>query len=280
VHFRMPGSRARRVPLGAAAIGAVTALAAPALAGVTPGPAQTPAVGVRAYNTDMCGTSWAKIHIAKNSYYNYYNAPEGQAYTCLKVMRLRLDFQITKIDYESAWGYPNISSGWESGINSCAGVSGACFKYPVEEEHDGMPETSVKTALWPGTYNASYDIWFNKTDAHPVQDNGTEIMIWIAHPGISDSYSRYVTIEGIRFGVMDWTAYNARTKTHWHYVAYLALRQRNSVTNLWLNDFFRNAISNHELSPYWWLTGISFGFELVRGGLHTDVLSYSLKGVK
>jgi hypothetical protein len=274
----MPGPRVRRVPLGVAAIGAATALAAPALAGVTPGPVMTPADGVNVYNANVCGTNWVKVRT--NSYYNYYNAPDSQAYTCLKVMRLRLDFQITKIDYHGAWGYPNISSGWESGINSCAGVSGACFRYPVEEKHDGMPETSVKTSLRPGTYNASYDIWFNKTDAHPVQDNGTEIMIWIAHPGIYRSFNRYVTIEGIRFGVMDWTAYNSRTRTHWHYVAFLALRQRSSVTNLWLNEFFHNAIANHELSPYWWLTGIDFGFEMVRGGLHTDVLSYSLKGVK
>jgi len=278
VRFRMPGSRARRVPLGAAAIGAVTVLAAPALAGVTPGPVMTPADGVNVYNADVCGTNWVKGRT--NSYYNYYNAPEGQAYTCLTAMRHRLDFQVTKVDYHGAWGYPNISSGWESGINSCTGVKGTCFTYPVEEEHDGMPETSVDTWLARGTYNASYDIWFNKTDAHPAQDNGTEIMIWIAYPGIHRSFSRYVTIGGIRFGVMDWTAYNARTRTHWHYVAYLALHQRSSVKNLWLNEFFRNAISNHELSPYWYLTGIDFGFELVSGGMHDNVHYYSLTGVK
>jgi hypothetical protein len=277
--FRMPGLGARRTLLGAAALGSVTAMAAPAMAGVlSSGPGATSATGVHVYNANVCGTNWVKVRT--NSYYNAYNAPEAQAYTCLSVQRLRLDFQITKIDYHGAWGYPNISSGWESGINSCAGVSGTCFAYPVEEEHDGLPETSVQTALWPGTYNASYDIWFNQTKGHPVQDNGTEVMIWIAYPGIYRSFNRYVTIEGIRFGVMDWIAYNAQTRTHWHYVAYLALHQRSSVTNLWLNPFFREAIAHGELSPHWWLTGIDFGFELVRGGLHTDILGYSLKGVE
>lgn len=272
----MPGSGARRVLLGAAAIGAVTALAAPALAGITPGPI-TPDSGVRQYNVNVCGKNWVKIRT--NSYFNFYNAPEGQAYTCLKIMRLKLDFQITKISYRGAWGYPNISSGWESGTYSCSWVKGTCFQYPVEEEHDGMPKTSVTTALWPGAYNASYDIWFNKTKAHPLQDNGTEVMIWIAHPGLYPAVDRYVTIEGIRFGVMEWTARNWRLGVNWHYVAYIAVHQRRSI-GLWLNPFFRDAIRNGELSPHWWLTGIDFGFELVHGGLHTDVLNYSLTGVK
>jgi hypothetical protein len=263
---------------GAAALGAVAALAAPALAGVAPGPVMTPAAGVHVYNEKACGKDWVKVHVAKNSYYNFYNVPADQAYTCLKVERLRLDFQIMSVRYHGVWGYPNISSGWEWNTYSCTGVSGACFHYPVQEKRDGMPKTSVETYDAPGTYNASYDIWFNKTDAHPSQDNGTEIMIWLAHPGLSRSFSRYVTIEGIRFGVMDWIA--DHNNTRWHYVAYVALRQRSSVYRLWLNPFFRAAIAHGELSANWWLTGIDFGFELMRGGAHNNVHYYSLTGVR
>lgn len=238
--------------------------------------------GVPTYNKDVCGSHWVKVHIPKTSYYNVYNAPPQQAQSCITVERHRLDFQIVKLRIERPWGYPNISSGWEEGVYTCSGVRGKCMKYPVQEKHDGMPLTSVATWLNPGIYNASYDIWFNKTDAHPAQDNGTEVMIWIAHPGINDqhAYIRYVTIEGIRWGVMAWRAYNGRDHVYWNYVAFLAVQQRSAVFRLWLNPFFRNAIANYELSPNWWLTGIDFGFELVSGGDHNNVHFYKLTGVK
>lgn len=236
--------------------------------------------GVPRYNKDVCNGRWVKVHIPKTSYYNVYNAPMNQARSCIAVERNHLDFQIMHLTIESAWGYPNISSGWEAGKYSCSGVSGKCMKYPVQQKHDGYPLTSVETYLAPGVYNAAYDIWFNKTDAHPLQDNGTEVMIWIAHPGINDSAAIdwYVTIDGIRWGVMTWTASNRYGQT-WHYVAYLATPQRSAAFKLWLNPFFRNTIAHGLLSPNWWLTSINFGFELVSGGLHNNVHFYKLTGV-
>lgn len=262
-----------------ASVAATAVLIPAALAGTTPSaPSVTPAAGVFDYNHPMCGTNWVDVHIPRNSYYNIYNATEGQARTCLIPMRLRLDYQIWSVDYRQAWGYPNISSGWEWGRNPCTGHSGACFRYPVQERRDGEPQTSVRFSLHPGRYNAAYDIWFNKTDAHPGQDNGTEVMVWLAHPGLSEGFDRYVSIDGIEWGVMEWTA--DHNNTRWHYVAYVAVHQRPAVNGLWLNPFFRNAIAHHELSPYWWLTAIDVGNELVSGGQHTDILSYSLRGVQ
>jgi Glycosyl hydrolase family 12 len=237
--------------------------------------------GVPTYNKDVCGTHWVKVHNQKNSYYNFYNAPPEQAYTCIRVEKYHLVFSIRKAGIVRAWGYPNISSGWEANRYSCTGVKGRCMKYPVQEKHDGYPLTSVETWLSPGVYNASYDIWFNRTDAHPSQNNGTEIMIWLAHPGLDDSHAitRYVTIDGIHWGVMDWTAFNPRAGVSWHYVAFMAVHQRSSVFRMWLNPFFRNAIANGELSPNWWLTAIDFGFELVSGGVGNNVHYYRLIGV-
>jgi hypothetical protein len=237
--------------------------------------------GVPTYNKNVCGTRWVKVHIPKTSYYNIYNAPPQQAHSCIAVERNHLDFQITRLTIDNPWGYPNISSGWEEGVYTCSGIRGKCMKYPVEEKHDGLPVTSVSTWQSPGVYNVSYDIWFNKWDTHPHQDNGTEVMIWLAHPGINDSAAIdwYVTIEGIRWGVMTWTAHN-RTGVSWHYVAFLAVPQRTGVHRLWLNPFFRNAIAHHLLQSNWWLTAIDFGFELVYGGLHNNVHYYTLSGVR
>jgi hypothetical protein len=237
--------------------------------------------GTPTYNHNVCGTKWVKVHIPHDSYFNFYNAPPDQAHTCIRVEHYHLDYSITHLTIVNPWGDPNISSGWESGVYTCTGVKGRCMKYPVQEKHDGYPLSSVATWQNPGVYNASYDIWFNKTDAHPGQDNGTEIMIWLSHPGIDDSGAiiRTVTIDGIRWGVMGWTAYNGRARVYWHYVAFMAEPQRTSAYKLWLNPFFRNAIANHELSPYWWLTAIDFGFELVSGGRGNNVHYYTLTGV-
>lgn len=259
-----------------AALLGLTALATAAAPGQ-----HAPSSGVPVYNKNVCGTYWVKVHIQKDSYFNFYNAPTGQARTCIKVEQHHLDFQVTSVKINRPWGYPNISSGWESNVYTCSGVNGACFRYPVQEKYDGTPVTSVAAGLDPGVYNAAYDIWFNKTDAHPSQDDGTEIMIWIAHPRINVwDVARHVTIDGIHWAVMTWTAYNSTAKKSWHYVAYVAQQQRSSVFGLSLNPFFRDAIANRELSGNWWLTGIDFGFELVSGGLNNNVHFYKLTGVR
>jgi hypothetical protein len=86
---------------------------------------------------------------------------------------------------------------------------------------------------------------------------------------------------GIAWDVMSWIAYKRTTGTSWRYVAYLAHQQRDSVSRLWLNPFFRDAERWGELSPTWYLTAIDFGAEInetVRGA-GFDVASYSLTGV-
>ena len=73
-----------------------------------------------------------------------------------------------------------------------------------------------------------------------------------------------MVIDRIHWDVMTWEAHNPATDTSWRYVAYLAHRQRNSVSRLWLNPFFRNAERAGELSPSWYLTAIDFGAEINR----------------
>jgi hypothetical protein len=134
--------------------------------------------------------------------------------------------------------------------------------------------------------NVSYDIWVNRTDVAPRklgQPNGAEIMIWLSYPGLADyADARHVVIDGIQWDVMTWEARNKTTGTTWRYVAYLAHQQRNSVSQLWLNPFFRDVEQAGEMSPSWYLTAIDFGAEInqtVRGP-GFDVTHYSLTGVR
>jgi hypothetical protein len=224
-----------------------------------------------------CGTQDIQIGVPGNSYYFIKNAPPAQNYTCVEADPGHAGFTILSAHQYRPWGYPHVASGWEWGEYSCFNTGGPCFRYPVPESNDGMPETSIGVAMH-GDGNASYDIWFNTTGSKPIgQDNGAEIMLWLRHPGVNLlRVVRTASIEGIKFQVMSWTSHGHGTT--WNYVAYVCARQRSRLRNFWLNGLFRDAIAHQELSPAWWLTDISAGFELTRGGAGSQ-LSMSLRGV-
>lgn len=228
----------------------------------------------------ICGTRTAQVHVPENSYYTVFNASGDANTTCVHVTPGQSSFEVTATDQHQPWGFPNIASGWESGVSSCAGAGGACFRYPVEEEHDGTPETSLGVAMH-GSGDAAYDIWFNPWDTTPVQDSGAEVMIWLRHPGVSrpaSAASWRVSIEGVSFDVFEWRAHNAGDGKSWNYIAYIAASQRSNLHDFWLNDVFRDAIARGDLSAGWYLTGITAGFELTSGGAGS-VASMQLRGV-
>ena len=252
---------------------AVAAVAALAFSG--PAAAGQPA-GVLTYNTKVCGTDWTTVRTA-DSYYHVYNDDFGGR-TCVNVERRHLDFQVTAARGAGFHAYPNISSGWESDRYTCTGHAGRCYRYPVREKNDGNPVTSIAGWLAPGRYDFSYDIWFNQANAHPVQDDGAEVMIWLAHPGVPEACNRVVRLSGIEWCVTGWrTSHPGQPR--WNLVIYWAVTPRSSAYGLRLNSFFADAIRHQQLSPGWWLTGIDAGFELVSGGLHDNIHYYSLTGL-
>jgi cellulose 1,4-beta-cellobiosidase len=211
------------------------------------------------------------------TYFHVYNDDFGRR-TCVTAERYHPDFAVTSVERGFGFAaYPNISSGWESGRYTCTGHTGACYAYPVQLRHDGDPRTSMAAWLAPGRYDLSWDIWTNRTNAHPLRDNGTELMIWLAHPGVPEGIIRTVTIDGIRWNVTTWIAHHGGV---WRLLIYYAVQPRSSAYGLRLNDFFHEAERHREMSASWWLTGIDAGFELVSGGLHDNIHYYSLTGVR
>lgn len=226
--------------------------------------------------TTVCNARSMTVHVPDNSYYTVYNATPSINTTCVRASPGRSSFTVSRTWQHGYWGYPNISSGWEWSHYSCTGAGGACFQYPVQERDDGTPETSAGVIV-KGSGIADYDIWFNKTDAHPGQDDGTEVLLWMRHPGVGmHSVVAHVVIEGIRFTVLHWVARGHGVT--WNYVAYVCDNQRSNLKNFWLNGLFRDAISRNYLSPGSWLTGIDLGDEITRGGVGS-VVSWSLRGV-
>lgn len=241
--------------------------------------------GIEAYNTPVCGTGYVPVDLGHGNYFNVYNSQNDTS--CIKSEKHYLAWRVSQAPIDR-WQYPNISSGIEWGKYTCYdGISGhdaqsKCMKYPVQQKNDGMPVTSVSYRLGSLTSgNVAYDIWFNRTGLAPSQvkqDNGTEVMIWLSHPGISIwDVTRTVTVSGRRWEVMTWIAHH--NGVSWHYVAYVAVTPVRSVTNLWLNQFFREAEGYGELNRDWWLTGIDFGSEMNTGGEGFSVSGYSLSGV-
>lgn len=257
----------------------VAAVALP-VSGALAAPVPVAPNGVNSYNAPVCGRSWVDIHIPRTSYFNAYNDDFGD-YTCIKPMRYRLDFQIVKVSKTIGFlADPNISSGWESGRYTCTGHHGLCYKYPVQVARDGNPVASVRAWLAPGTYDFNLDLQTNLTDIHPVQYNGTEVMIWLAYPHLHpDAHGRRgrITIDGIRFGFNAWWTFHHGVR--WRLVIFYAMRQRSSAYGLRLNDFFHAAENLGYMTSSYWLSNITAGFELVRGGLHDNIHYLSLTGL-
>jgi hypothetical protein len=250
----------------------------------TPPAPPTPKAGVRNWNHWVCGRDYVPVNLGHGDYFNVYNS----AGTCISAERNHLSWGVASITPTGGWQFPNISSGWEWSRYTCTdghsgypGHGSRCMRYPVQEKHDGYPLSSVTVQNHPGAYNAAYDIWFNKTDAHPKQDNGTELMVWIEHPNIyvpPSAIDWYTTIQGIRYEVAAWITFH--NGVHWRYMAYIAVHQRTSLPPTWLNAFFRDAIAHGWLSSNDWLTAIDFGFEISWGGAKLRVYRYSLTGVR
>jgi hypothetical protein len=274
------------VPFIAAA--AVLFSAAQAPAAVSPS-AAVPSSGVSVHNANLCGTNmWTYMTVVPRL------KAHDSAGTCISAEEYHADFQVTKITKQIGWQYPNLSDGFElseSGCPSSADMkAGLCSDLPVKwaDNDDGTPAVSGADYLAPGVQNDSFDIWLapSESDTSSTADgDDTELMIWLAHPGINDNSALiyHVDIGGTDWGVMSWEAHNDTTGESWRYVAFLAPRTASgelTYHDLWLNEFFRSASAHGWLPSSYWLIAVDKGFEINSGGLHDNVHAYSITGLK
>ena len=143
--------------------------------------------------------------------------------------------------------------------------------------------------------DTGFDIWFEPSPAVNTYSQmvnqgaaGTEIMIWLSHPGLGRQSSnlRYypVNIDGRRWMVTVELARSGHGKTAahpngWNRVNFIAPQVSEgtvSVNNLFLNPFFSYAIARHWLQGSDYLMAIDQGAEFTRGKM--QVASYALTG--
>jgi hypothetical protein len=258
---------------------AILALLLTALAG-TASAAVRPDTGVPVYNADLCGPNqWVRVKLPASEF-----TVHDSGGVCITSERHHLDFRITANAQTTAWSYPNINSGYEQGDSSCASARDTCYAYPVRERDDGDPTASLRAWLAPGRYNLAFDVWFSpSSSALSYQDRAddTEIMIWLAQPGIVQACTYTTRIEGTDWCVRaGWTGEGGDSP--WERVTFEARRTALgalSVSGLRLNPFFENAIRAGMLTPGKWLYAIDLGNELYTGGVGSDISYYDLEDV-
>lgn len=244
--------------------------------------ASAPASGVRAWNTPMCGgNDWERVKTPQTEY-----AVIDTKGACVSAEEHHPVFAVTKVTQDIAWQYPSIIAGYTpEGEPTCASERDTCFGFPVQVKHDGTPEESFGSWVAGGYEgNESNDIWFSPVkDRHSIADKAgdVELMIWFADFGGNGGHrlSDYVTIDGMRFGIMHWIAGGPH-----QYIAYVWLGadttgkgHQVNVHGVWLNPFFRNAERHGWLKPDDWLWSIAAGFEMKQRGAGNNLHGVELK---
>jgi hypothetical protein len=122
-----------------------------------------------------------------------------------------------------------------------------------------------------GTYNASYDLWFDPTPRTNGQNTGAEVMIWLNRQGPvqpSGSQVATVTLAGATWQV--WFG-----NIGWNVISYVRTSGTSSA-NFTVDTFYGDAVNRGYAQRSWYLTSIQAGFEPWVGQTGLSVTSFSV----
>jgi Glycosyl hydrolase family 12 len=185
---------------------------------------------------------------------------------------------LNNLKYTGAWqAYPFTGVG--CAYNLCS--PGTDLPMQVRD----LPASTNSSFSWtgsaPGSWNASYDIWFDHHDQITAQDDGAELMIWLRpNPGYSGGVKVHISKQWYwfqhwktcqsaarRMGVTPPRVSPAdQTGICWNYVQFRFINPVHGVQRLWIMPFVRYMEQQGLARPSWWLTSIHAGYELVSGG--------------
>ncbi|GAA1011339.1 hypothetical protein Aple_059190 [Acrocarpospora pleiomorpha] len=126
-----------------------------------------------------------------------------------------------------------------------------------------------------GTYNASYDLWFDPTPRTNGQNTGAEVMIWLNRQGPvqpSGSQVATVTLAGATWQV--WFG-----NIGWNVISYVRTTTGNTL-DFNINTFYTDAVNRGYAQRNWYLTSVQAGFEPWVGGagLTLNNFTYTTNG--
>jgi hypothetical protein len=123
-----------------------------------------------------------------------------------------------------------------------------------------------------GTWNASYDLWFDPTPRTTGENTGLELMIWMNSSGsvqpIGSRTVSSVSIAGASWEV--WEGYNGYSNV----ISYRRIGGTNAMT-FDIKAFMNHAQSRGRLTASWYMTSIQAGFEVWSGGTGLRVNAFS-----
>ncbi|NUT98256.1 MAG: glycosyl hydrolase family 5 [Saccharothrix sp.] len=160
--------------------------------------------------------------------------------------------------------YPSIYAGCHYG--NCSSGSGL----PLQVNQFGTLSSSVSYRTASGSWNASYDLWFDPNPNQSGQNTGAELMIWGSHQGPPQPIGSQVGSASL--AGTDWDVWVGNIG--WNVISYVR-RQTTDSLNLNLTEFAQDAVRRGQVQTSWYLTSVQFGFEPWQGGPGLAVNSFS-----
>lgn len=188
----------------------------------------------------------------------------GRRAECLANRGRRPNFRVTRSGAEShgpeSMAYPNIFVGCSWSVCSHGTT------LPMRASRLRRPAVTWRTKLGAGgQWNASLDIWFNKTTDVASQADGAELMIWLNTRGFSaPKRARVIWAGHARWYLLHWRP--KRDGVSWNLIIFRRVDPRWQVNHLSLRPFIQRAEHLGLVSRRWYVLNIEAGFEIWRGG--------------
>ncbi|GAB3238294.1 GH12 family glycosyl hydrolase domain-containing protein [Kineosporia babensis] len=173
--------------------------------------------------------------------------------------------------------YPSVF--WGCHYDNCTND----FK-PVRASSSDFPKVGTKVSMtYPstGTYNGSYDIWFDPTERRGGQNTGLEIMVWLKKTGAVQPFGTKVatkTIAGVSYDV--WTGRQYTGNGDFNVVSYVRTTASGTADFL-VKDFYNDALLRKCAvnvpcaDTSWYLTSVQAGFEPWSGGTGLSLTNFT-----
>lgn len=163
--------------------------------------------------------------------------------------------------------YPSIYAGCHWG--EC--TTGSGLPMPASSQNLSNVQTSV-SMTYPagGTWNGSYDIWFDPTPRTDGQNTGAELMIWLNRQGsIQPAGSPVGTVSLLGATWQVWFGGGS-----WNIVSYVRTSPT-STLDFAVETFYADMVARGYAQRSWYMTSVQAGFEPWIGGAGLAVNSFS-----
>jgi hypothetical protein len=205
-----------------------------------------------------------------NTYFvqnNLWNSPDGSQ--CIQVSGSAMS--ITSRSHNVGTSGPPAS--YPSFVRGCHyGDCTTSSNMPRQVSAIGSVPTRFEITPASGTWNASYDVWFDPTPRTNGSNTGLELMIWMNYSGsvqpIGSRTVSSVAIAGASWEV--WEGHNGYSNV----ISYRRIGGTNGMT-FDLKAFMNHAQSRGRLTASWYMTSIQAGFEVWTGGAGLRVNAFS-----